>query len=466
MPMGGSTLGASPIAFTLTRLPWRWRVLLVVGTALLAAGAGLWSYRWLVRPTMLTVAVGSRDGEAPKLVAALAAHLAQIKAPVRLSMKQAPDALGAAQAFASGTVDLAVVRGDVGDLSKAQAIAIVTRAVVLLVAPPGSPIDDLNALKRVTIGAVGGEINRKIVEVLTSEYGLDRKNVTFKSLSPQEAQQAIQAKQVALLLVVAPITEKYLALIRSLFAQNGKAPIPVLLPIETAGAIAERERAYESFDVPKGTFRGSPPSPADDVTTLRVPFYLVARKGLSDDVVSSLTETLMAAHRDLIGEWPVLAQFGAPDTEAGAFLPVHPGAAAVYDGNQLSFLDKWGNVIFLVPMALGAIASVAAAARNYLRDQEAIPKGDFLDHLYALSARIRIADGAKELDDIEDEIDHLLRSQRMVAAADDTEALNVTSLNVAAHRLETLISQRRAALASEKADLSPGPTRRPSASDR
>jgi hypothetical protein len=118
-------------------------------------------------------------------------------------------------------------------------------------------------------------------------------------------------------------------------------------------------------------------------------------------------------------------------------------------------------VIFLVPMALGAIASIAAAARKYLRDEEAIPKGDFLDHLYALSARIRIADSAKELDDIEDEIDRLLRSQRMAAAADDTEALNVTSLNVAAHRLETLISQRRAALASEKADLSPGPARRP-----
>ena len=34
-------------------------------------------------------------------------------------------------------------------------------------------------------------------------------------------------------------------------------------------AIAEKERAYESFDVPKGTLRGSPPVPEDDLTTLR-----------------------------------------------------------------------------------------------------------------------------------------------------------------------------------------------------
>jgi len=180
-----------------------------------------------------------------------------------------------------------------------------------------------------------------------------------------------------------------------------------------------------------------------------VPFYLVARKELSADVVAALTETL-TAHRDLIGEWSMLALFGAPDTEARAFLPVHPGAAAVYNGNQLSFLDKWGN--FLVPMVLGGLASLAAATRRYLRDDETVVKGDFLDHLYSLSTRIRLADGVKELDAIEDEIDRLLRSQRIIAATDDAEALNITSLNVAAHRLETLISDRRAALTASNGD--------------
>jgi hypothetical protein len=43
----------------------------------------------------------------------------------------------------------------------------------------------------------------------------------------------------------------------------------VLIPIESAAAIAEAERAFESFDVPKGTLRGSPPVPEDDLATLR-----------------------------------------------------------------------------------------------------------------------------------------------------------------------------------------------------
>jgi hypothetical protein len=202
---------------------------------------------------------------------------------------------------------------------------------------------------------------------------------------------------------------------------------------------------------------------------LRVPFYLVANKDLNDDLVGALAETLMNARRDLIGQWPMLAQLAAPDVEPDAYLPAHPGAVTFYNGSQVSFLDKWGNLIFLVPMVLGGLVSIAAAARKYLRKDDIAPKGDFLDHLYALSARIRMADGVRELDEIEDEIDRLLRSQRIVAVADDAEASHVTSLNVAAHRLETLISDRRTALstrASEKTNVAPGPALKPLTSDR
>jgi TRAP-type uncharacterized transport system substrate-binding protein len=292
-----------------------------------------------MRPTTLTVAVGSQDGEAPKMVAAIAAHLAQTSAPVRLSMKETPSALEAAAAFASGAVDLAVVRGDAADMSQARAVVVVTRGVVLLVAPPGSPIDDMDGLKRVTIGVIGGEINRKIVQILSQEYGLARRNVTFKPLALPEVRRAVSTKEVALLLAVVPLTDRYIALLRGVFSPNGKA-LPVLIPIETAGAIAERERAYESFDIPEGTLRGSPPSPADDVSTLRVPFYLVANKDLNDDLGGALAETLMNARRDLIGQWPMLAQLAARDVEPDAYLPAHPGTVTFYNGNQVSFLDN------------------------------------------------------------------------------------------------------------------------------
>ena len=85
---------------------------------------------------------------------------------------------------------------------------------------------------------------------------------------------------------------------------------------------------------PKGTLRGAPPVPEDDLTTLRTSLYLVAQKKLGTDLVTSLTQTIMSARRDLLREQPIFAQITAPSTDADAYLPLHPGAAAVYNGTH------------------------------------------------------------------------------------------------------------------------------------
>ena len=429
-------------------MPTWLRIVLVAGVVVLVTGTGLFAYRWYYRPTTLTIAVGSLDGEAARIVSAIAGRLAATNAGVRLNVIETSSALEAANAFSSGKTDLAVVRGDVGDLSQAQAVIVVAHAVALLIGPPGSSMTDITDLKRSVVGVIGGETNRKLVQVLTDEYDLTRASVTFKDLAPSDARRALESKQVRAVLIVVPLAEKYLSLLRGLFTWNQKGA-PVLAPIESAGAIAEKERAYESFDVPKGTLRGSPPVPSDDLTTLRVSFYLVAKKKLDNDLVTDLTQALMNARRDLLGELPILAQVTAPDTDPDAYLPVHPGAAAYYNGTQQSFLDKWGNAIFLTPMILGGLASVLAAAWKFLRAAEPRDGEQALDSLYALGRRIRTTEAEADLSEIEREIDRVLQAQRVKATAGDENALDVTTLNVAAHRLQSLIHDRRTLLAMQ-----------------
>lgn len=423
------------------------RIAVVAGLVALAASASLFAYRWFVRPVTLSIAVGSFDGEAPKIVSALASRLALNNAPVRLKVVPTTGPIESANAFSSGKTDLAVVRGDVGDLSQAQAIVVVAQAVALLVAPPGSSISDMAGLKRVTVGVVAADTNQRIISTLRKAYDLDRANVVFKNLALEEIRRAFEVKEVRAVLFVMPLSEKYLSLVRGLFPQNAKTA-PILIPIENAGAIAEENRAYESFDIPKGTLRGSPPVPDDDVTTLQVSFYLVGKKSLDNDLIAGFTQALTSARRDLVGEFPILAQVKAPDTDAGAYLPVHPGAAEFYNGSQQSFLDRWSNIIFLAPMALGALASVLAAAWRFLRVGELKINEPPLDSLYALGQRIRKAENEADLLEIEDRIDDVLRAQRTKAASDDENSLDTATLNVAAHRLENLIHDRRTMLAA------------------
>ena len=279
-----------------------------------------------------------------------------------------------------------------------------------------------------------------------AEFALDPAKV-FKDIALPDARRDVQSKEVSALLVVIPLVGKYLSLVRDIFAQGPKA-LPVLLPIESAGAIAQAERAYESFEVPKGTLRGSPPVPEDDLTTLRTSLYLVANKKLSADLITSLTLTIMKVRRELMGEEPIFAQITAPSTDQDAYLPLHPGAAAVYNSTQQSFMDEYGNWIYLTPMALGGAATVLAAAWKFLgMGGPANPPGP-LDSLYALGRRIRDAGTEAELSDIEEEIDLILRAQRARSAGGDETAVDDATLNVAAHRLESLIHDRRSMLAN------------------
>lgn len=430
------------------RLPAWLRIVMVSGAFLLAIGAGLFAYLWYIRPVTLTAAVGSLDGEAAKVLSAIAGRLTTTSASVRLRIVNQSGALEAANAFSSGKADLAVVRGDLGDLgdlSQAQAVLVLAHAVVLIVAPPGAPLTDMASLKGHRVGVVGGEINRAVVNALRQQYDLDRANVKFKDVSLPEARQAVDSRSVDALLLVIPLTPKYLSLARSLFPQNPKS-LPVLIPVEAAGAIAEGHRAYESFDVPKGTLRGSPAVPDDDLTTLRVSFYLVAQKALNPDTIADLTRSLLAARRDLIGELPILAQVTAPDTDPDAFLPVHAGAAEYFNGTQESFLDEWSNAIYLTPMILGGLASVLAAAWRFIGLRTSKPDESALDALYALARRVRKAQHEDELSDIESRIDDILSDQRLKIASGDQDAPDMATLNVAANRVESLIHARRATL--------------------
>src|SRR5437868_12756226 len=155
----------------------------------------------------------------------------------------------------------------------------------------------------------------------------------------------------------------------------------------------------------------------------------------------------MNVRRDLLVEQPIFAQITAPSTDADAYLAVHPGAAAFYNGTQQSFMDEYGNWIYLTPMILGGLATVLAAAWKFLGIAPFANDGP-LDALYVLVRRIRKADTEATLEGIEDEIDEILKAQRAKAAAGDEDAVDAATLNVAAHRLENLIHDRRLILAN------------------
>jgi hypothetical protein len=320
------------------------------------------------------------------------------------------------------------------------------------VVPPGSPIEGIDDLRGKMVGVISAETNRQVIAAITKEYALDSAKVSFKNLTPADVPQAFQTKQIQALLVVLPLSEKYIAMLRDIFPRNAKASLG-LVPIESAGAIEEVSPPFKSYELPKGTLRGSPPVPDDDLTTLRVPYFLVANKNLSDDAVTALTKAMMETRRELVGEFPLLAQVMAPSTDKDAYVPIHPGAAAFFDGDEKTIFDKYGDQFFYGSMLLGTLMSVLAAIWKFMTRDMGKPDERPSIRLYALVGKINEAKSESELSAIEQEIDEILKVELENCSSGKVNSGEMSAISLASQRLQYLMAQRRLTLNGASAGL-------------
>jgi hypothetical protein len=76
---------------------------------------------------------------------------------------------------------------------------------------------------------------------------------------------------------------------------------------------------------------------------------------------------------------------------------VHRGAAAVIDGTERSFLDKYGDYFWFSLLLLSGIGSAGAWLRHYLNQDE---RGGNISHrnrILAMVSKVRTAESNQEL---------------------------------------------------------------------
>src|SRR5262245_38215715 len=115
------------------------RLLLVAG-AFAACALSAFTLLYASQPTVLTLAVGPRKSDDARLVAAIASQLNRDRAPIRLSIRERDGPVEAAEAIEKGQTDLAVVRRDAIMPKTGQAIVVLRKNFVVVLALPGSKV--------------------------------------------------------------------------------------------------------------------------------------------------------------------------------------------------------------------------------------------------------------------------------------------------------------------------------------
>src|SRR5262245_21661111 len=427
----------------------RWIERAVAVLLLVAGAAALWyGYQLYSRPAELKVVVGPPGSDDYAFLTAWSRRLADGKAAVRLTIVSRNNPIEAAQAFDRGQADLAVLRGDLPIPGSARAVAILAKSAVLIIATDKNKktIENFGQLKKHKLGVLGiPGANDRLIDRLSAHYGLAATDITRIPLKREEVVDAIRTGRIDAVLGAGPLSGPTIAIVNAAVAKAFRGT-PSYIEID-AEAIAKGAPEYESEDIPKGTFRSSPANPDEDVTTLFFSHLLVAKSSLNEETVAALTRQLFEARVPLQAEFPSARLIEAASTDKDAAVPVHPGAAAYYDGSEKTLLERYGDALFYGPMLLSLLGTIVLGGYRYLSRDETFELADRLRKLRRIASDAARANSVGEITALESELGSMFDELvEKLARGGLQESEISTALLVFKHVSDTLAERRHTLL--------------------
>lgn len=386
------------------------------GVAVFLAAAGALIY--VLQPISLRIAVGPAGSEDHKVVAAMARAFASESRTIRLSPITTEGAVEAIALLGSGKADLAVGRGDLKMPADAQTLAVLRKNYAVLWSPTVSPskssrkksngkINEIADLEGHKVGVIGRTAaNVALLHVILGDSGVQIDKVEVAQFGTDQLEELARDKTLDTFLAVGPLDSKITVDAISATARSRGAP--KFIPVDASEAIALKHPRYEAEEIPASAFNAKPAWPDDKVDTISVSHLIVARKILSEANAAAFFRELFAVREAIAQQVPGAAHITKPDTEKNAELPVHRGAAAVINGTERTFLDKYSDYFWFALLLLSGVGSGAAWLRRFLNRDERNETTKQRNKILKAAAEIRSARSEQELLAVQREVDAII----------------------------------------------------------
>ncbi|WP_083632931.1 TAXI family TRAP transporter solute-binding subunit [Bradyrhizobium sp. NAS96.2] len=439
----------------------RWRrrsnsllLVLAVGFLVFVAAAGALYYA--LKPEVLRIAVGPRGSDDHRVIQAMEEAFASESRTIRLSPLATDGAAESLALLGAGEVDLAVGRGDLEMPADAQTVATVRKNFVVLWSPSGparqSPrrrhppkIKEIADLAGHRVGVIGRTpANAALLRVILSASGVEPGKVAISHFSTDHIDELARDLTIDAFMAVGPLDSKITS--DAIAATARARGEPRFLPIDASEAIALKHPRYESEEIPPSVFNADPAWPGDKVETISVNHLIVARKTLSEATVAAFFRQLFAVRQAIARQVPGAAHITKPDTEKDAELPVHRGAAAVIDGNERTFLDRYGDYFWFALLLLSAIGSAGAWLRRYLNRDDREENTSHRHTILAMVSRARAAESNQELLALQRDADAIISETLECYDDGAIEEEELTAFGLVLELLRHAIVERRAEL--------------------
>lgn len=431
------------------KLPSREILIALFVLLLVAASAiGVATYWYFNKPSQFKVAVGNHGSNEQVLIDAFAAALRDSKSSISVQPVFYEDLLQAAQALQQGKAPFAVVRPDVALPNNGLTVAILREEALIIAAPAARKIADIADLNGKRVALVDmREADRALLMRVLSSSELTEKEVRFTPTTAGQVPGLMTARQIdAIAFVAAPVSSEAGQLIRN-FARAAGGDINIV-PIDEAEALSLRYPVFTQMTVPAGAFGGRPKKPSEELTTIGVSYRLMAAARTDRGPVSEITANLFRLRSRISNATATINLMKPPDTDSAtsAALPVHPGAVDYLNREQLTFMDRWGDWLWLGLFAGGGVTSVLAWIGQLFARRKREAVDEILEELAMLLVRARKCETHEQLAEVTLRLDDVVRQAIRFTRSGLTSTGVMSAVMLAIDATRSAIADRRRAI--------------------
>ena len=443
------------------------RLLILLGLGFVVFGAAAAALFYVLQPETLRIAVGPAGSDDHQVVQAMAEAFDEESRTIRLAPVTTAGAAESLAFLGAGKTELAIGRGDLAMPADAQTVAILRKNYVVIWSASRragkdskkkatgkvGEITDLAGRKVGIIGRTGA--NLALLRSILVGSGVDPDKVTTAQFGTDEIERLAQDPTLDAYLAVGPLDSKITA--GAIAATSRSRGAPKFLPVETSEAIALRHPRYEAEEIPGSVFNAKPAWPEDKVDTISVNHLILARKELSEAKAAAFYRQLFAVRDTITQRIAGAAHITKPDTEKEAEPSVHRGAAAVINGTERTFLDKYSDYFWFALLLLSGIGSAAAWLRRYLNRDERDDTNSHRNRILAAVSEVRNAGSEQDLVTWQQEVDTIIGETLKCYDDGTIEQEDLAALGLVLELFNHAVAERRATLQSGRTEEARAP---------
>ena len=324
----------------------------ILFSLLFTMGLGvLWFYQNLNKTHHVRIAASKPNSETYQLIKAAADVVA--KEYKNMTFELVPS-LGSSQnlrLLKANQVQLAAVQADSYLISEARLVAKLFPDLFQLVVRKDSDIYTISDIYGKSLALPSTSSGQyKSFWFLMDHYRFDEGDFDYKSMSSSASEFALMQGTVDGVFRVRPPGSK------SIQSLVDKLSVRII-EIDQANAMRLKLPSINVGVIPKGSYKGSPALPKDDIQSVSVQRLLIAHENLDDDVVNAFTHVLFEQRKELLKTSTLSSFVEAPDRSKGTSIPLHSGALQFYDRDEPSFLQEQAEPMAFIFTMLAVIFS-------------------------------------------------------------------------------------------------------------